>query len=104
MRLSPTGKESRPYPVKENDHIQFGIDYRGKTEGNTQLVNKFYNVILFEFAFLCFFWGEFVYYVDVFKSVSIKIAFSDQSWIKRQRMKSTPLKYTLQFYSYKFCI
>ncbi|KAJ3195416.1 High affinity cAMP-specific 3',5'-cyclic phosphodiesterase 7A [Irineochytrium annulatum] len=32
MRLSPSGKESRPYPVKESDVIQFGVDYKGKSE------------------------------------------------------------------------
>jgi len=33
MRLSPSGKESRPYPLKDNDIIQLGIDYQGKSEG-----------------------------------------------------------------------
>ncbi|KAJ3009773.1 hypothetical protein HKX48_007748 [Thoreauomyces humboldtii] len=32
MRLSPSTKESRPYPLKEGDLIQLGIDYKGKTE------------------------------------------------------------------------
>ncbi|KAI8812245.1 hypothetical protein BJ742DRAFT_51825 [Cladochytrium replicatum] len=32
MRLSPSGKESRPYPIKEGDVVQFGIDYKGKQE------------------------------------------------------------------------
>ncbi|OUM67045.1 hypothetical protein PIROE2DRAFT_24155, partial [Piromyces sp. E2] len=32
MRLSPSGKESRPYPLKDNDIIQLGIDYQGKSE------------------------------------------------------------------------
>ncbi|KAI8998295.1 hypothetical protein BC832DRAFT_595126 [Gaertneriomyces semiglobifer] len=32
MRLSPSGKESRPYPIKEGDIIQFGIDYKGKPD------------------------------------------------------------------------
>ncbi|KAJ3123022.1 hypothetical protein HK098_002278 [Nowakowskiella sp. JEL0407] len=32
MRLSPSGKESRPYPIKEGDTLQFGIDYKGKQE------------------------------------------------------------------------
>ncbi|KAH6598954.1 hypothetical protein BASA50_003461 [Batrachochytrium salamandrivorans] len=32
MRLSPSGKESRPYPIKENDVLQFGVDFKGKTE------------------------------------------------------------------------
>lgn len=33
MRLSPLSKESRPYPVKEGDIIQLGMDFKGKTEG-----------------------------------------------------------------------
>jgi hypothetical protein len=32
MRLSPCGKESRPYPVKQGDVIQFGVDYKGKND------------------------------------------------------------------------
>lgn len=32
MRLSPSGKESRPYAIKQGDELQFGIDFRGKTE------------------------------------------------------------------------
>ncbi|KAI9095578.1 hypothetical protein DFS34DRAFT_626469 [Phlyctochytrium arcticum] len=32
MRLSPSGKESRPYPLKEGDVLQFGIDYKGKPD------------------------------------------------------------------------
>lgn len=32
MRLSPSGKESRPYPLKDNDIIQLGIDYQGRSE------------------------------------------------------------------------
>jgi pSer/pThr/pTyr-binding forkhead associated (FHA) protein len=32
MRLSPSGKESRPYPIKQGDILQFGVDFRGKTE------------------------------------------------------------------------
>jgi pSer/pThr/pTyr-binding forkhead associated (FHA) protein len=32
MRLSPSGKESRPYPIREGDILQFGVDYRGKQE------------------------------------------------------------------------
>ena len=34
MRLSPSGKESRPYPVNQGDVVQLGVDYRGKSEGN----------------------------------------------------------------------
>ncbi|KAI9007292.1 hypothetical protein BC832DRAFT_518817, partial [Gaertneriomyces semiglobifer] len=32
MRLSPSGRESRPYPVKEGDIVQMGIDFQGKPE------------------------------------------------------------------------
>jgi pSer/pThr/pTyr-binding forkhead associated (FHA) protein len=30
LRLSPLGKESRPYPVNQDDILQLGIDYKGK--------------------------------------------------------------------------
>lgn len=33
MRLAPSGRESRPYPLKDNDIIQLGIDYQGRPEG-----------------------------------------------------------------------
>ncbi|KXS16882.1 hypothetical protein M427DRAFT_494645 [Gonapodya prolifera JEL478] len=32
MRLSPSGKESRPYPLKDGDVIQLGVDYQGRQE------------------------------------------------------------------------
>ncbi|KAJ3275364.1 hypothetical protein HDV01_000656 [Terramyces sp. JEL0728] len=32
MRLSPSGKESRPYPLKQGDVLQFGVDFKGKSE------------------------------------------------------------------------
>ncbi|KAL2913396.1 hypothetical protein HK105_207141 [Polyrhizophydium stewartii] len=32
LRLSPSGKESRPYTVKSGDIIQLGVDYQGRTE------------------------------------------------------------------------
>ena len=32
MRLAPSGRESRPYPLKDNDIIQLGIDYQGRPE------------------------------------------------------------------------
>jgi len=32
MRLSPSNKESRPYPLKDGDIIQLGIDYQQKPE------------------------------------------------------------------------
>ncbi|KAJ3384190.1 hypothetical protein HDU84_003094 [Entophlyctis sp. JEL0112] len=31
MRLSPSGKASQPYTVRENDLVVFGIDYKGKS-------------------------------------------------------------------------
>ncbi|TPX36984.1 hypothetical protein SmJEL517_g00885 [Synchytrium microbalum] len=32
LRLSPSGKESRPYPLKSGDVIQLGVDYQGRQE------------------------------------------------------------------------
>jgi hypothetical protein len=32
LRLSPSGKESRPYPLKSGDIIQLGVDYQGRQE------------------------------------------------------------------------
>ena len=32
LRLSPSGKESRPYPLKSGDIIQMGVDYQGRQE------------------------------------------------------------------------
>ncbi|KAJ3173961.1 hypothetical protein HK101_010997, partial [Irineochytrium annulatum] len=32
MRLSPSGKLSRPYPLRDGDVIQLGIDYQGRPE------------------------------------------------------------------------
>ncbi|RKP03006.1 hypothetical protein CXG81DRAFT_10076, partial [Caulochytrium protostelioides] len=32
LRLSPTGKESRPYPLKSGDILQLGVDYQGRQE------------------------------------------------------------------------
>jgi len=37
MRLSPSGKESRPYPLKDGDIIQLGIDYQGRQEGKKEI-------------------------------------------------------------------
>lgn len=34
MRLSEPSKESKPYRLKPGDVIQFGVDYKGATEGN----------------------------------------------------------------------
>ncbi|KAJ2996941.1 hypothetical protein HDV02_006033 [Globomyces sp. JEL0801] len=39
LRLSPSGKESRPYPVKSGDIIQLGVDYQGRQEGTKKKVN-----------------------------------------------------------------
>ncbi len=33
LRLSPTGKDSRPYPLKSGDIIQLGVDYQGRQDG-----------------------------------------------------------------------
>lgn len=33
LRLSPAGKRSRPYPIKNGDIIQMGVDYQGRAEG-----------------------------------------------------------------------
>jgi hypothetical protein len=33
MRLSPANKISRPYPLREGDVIQLGVDYQGRAEG-----------------------------------------------------------------------
>ncbi|KAI8925376.1 hypothetical protein BC831DRAFT_512568 [Entophlyctis helioformis] len=63
MRLSPAGKESRPYPLKEGDLIQLGVDYKGKTDA------------------------------DVYRSVSLKIGFHDQAWIHTQRRKANPARF-----------
>ncbi|KAI9206411.1 uncharacterized protein BJ171DRAFT_566746 [Polychytrium aggregatum] len=32
LRLSPTSKISRPYPIRDGDLIQFGVDYQGRNE------------------------------------------------------------------------
>ncbi|KAJ3194351.1 hypothetical protein HK101_002919 [Irineochytrium annulatum] len=32
LRLSPSGRESRPYPIKSGDVIQLGLDYQGRQE------------------------------------------------------------------------
>jgi hypothetical protein len=32
LRLSPSGKESRPYPLKSGDTLQLGVDYQGRQE------------------------------------------------------------------------
>lgn len=35
MRLSEPGKESKPYKLKTGDIIQFGVDYKGATDGKS---------------------------------------------------------------------
>ncbi|KAJ3102446.1 hypothetical protein HDU96_009639 [Phlyctochytrium bullatum] len=32
LRLSPSGRESRPYPLKSGDIVQLGVDYQGRQE------------------------------------------------------------------------
>jgi hypothetical protein len=32
MRLSPSNRESRPYPLKDGDVIQLGVDYQQRPE------------------------------------------------------------------------
>ncbi|KAJ3267469.1 hypothetical protein HK104_005867, partial [Borealophlyctis nickersoniae] len=44
MRLSPSGKESRPYPLKDGDLLQFGVDFKGKPE-------DVYKCVLLQFQF-----------------------------------------------------
>ncbi|KAL3900482.1 MAG: hypothetical protein SGCHY_001301 [Lobulomycetales sp.] len=66
MRLSPTTKESKPFPVKEGDIIQFGVDYKGRPD-------------------------------DVYKSITVRIGFYDQSWVHKQRKKANPTKYKYSF-------
>jgi len=47
MRLSPSNKESRPYPLKDGDIIQLGIDYQGKTQGNKKkIIISTFNLII----------------------------------------------------------
>ena len=38
MRLSPSGKESRPYALKQGDIIQFGVDFKGRSEDSYKCV------------------------------------------------------------------
>jgi pSer/pThr/pTyr-binding forkhead associated (FHA) protein len=33
LRLSVSGKESKPYKIKSGDVIQLGVDYQGRQEG-----------------------------------------------------------------------
>lgn len=60
MRLSPSGKPSRPYPLREGDLLQFGIDYKGKSD-------------------------------DVYKSITVKVQYSNKT---RNRFKpSNPTRF-----------
>ncbi|KAJ3319973.1 hypothetical protein HDV06_005791 [Boothiomyces sp. JEL0866] len=61
MRLSPSGKESRPYPLKQGDVLQFGVDFKGKSET-----------------------------VDVYRAMVLKLGFFDQSWLATQRANANP--------------
>ncbi|KAJ3223217.1 hypothetical protein HDU81_009316, partial [Chytriomyces hyalinus] len=61
MRLSPSGKESKPFTIRENDLLVFGVDYKGKTDGD-----------------------------DLYKCVSVRIGFYDNTWIKQLRKKANP--------------
>ncbi|KAI9344786.1 hypothetical protein DFJ73DRAFT_615327, partial [Zopfochytrium polystomum] len=36
LRLSPSGRESMPYPIKSGDLIQLGVDYHGRQEGRLE--------------------------------------------------------------------
>ena len=73
MRLSPSGKESRPYPIKAGDILQFGIDYKGKQEG-------------------------------IYKCITVKVGFHDQTWIKNSRNNANHIKYIFSFYTEIFII
>ncbi|KAJ3400734.1 hypothetical protein HDU80_006647 [Chytriomyces hyalinus] len=64
MRLSPSGKESKPFTIRENDLLVFGVDYKGKTDGD-----------------------------DLYKCVSVRIGFYDNTWIKQLRKKANPEKF-----------
>lgn len=50
MRLSPSNKESRPYPLKDGDIIQLGIDYQGKSQGNEKIILNYikYNIFFYK--------------------------------------------------------
>ncbi|KAI8895536.1 hypothetical protein BC833DRAFT_600936 [Globomyces pollinis-pini] len=63
MRLSPSSKESRPYPLKQGDVLQFGVDFKGKTE-------------------------------DVYRAVTLKLGFHDQTWLQTQRQNANPQRYS----------
>ncbi|KAJ3093957.1 hypothetical protein HDU97_008783, partial [Phlyctochytrium planicorne] len=54
LRLSPSGRESRPYPLKSGDVIQLGIDYQGRQEVQEKILLTKTDI-------------------DIYKSVQIKI-------------------------------
>ncbi|KAI8621031.1 hypothetical protein BC830DRAFT_1058647 [Chytriomyces sp. MP71] len=64
LRLSPSGKESKPTPIRENDLLVFGVDYKGKTDSD-----------------------------DLYRCVSVRIGFYDNTWIKQLRKKANPEKF-----------
>ncbi|KAJ3387084.1 hypothetical protein HDU84_001057 [Entophlyctis sp. JEL0112] len=64
LRLSPSGKVSEPYAVRENDLLVFGVDYKGKAQD------------------------------DLYKAVSIRIGFYDNTWIRQLRKKADTKKYS----------
>lgn len=67
MRLSPSGKESRPYPLKQGDVLQFGVDFKGKTDSKHMVI-----------------------VADVYRAVTMKVGFHDQSWLLAQRANANP--------------
>lgn len=46
LRLSPSGKDSRPYPLKSEDLIQLGVDYQGRQEGIRLPTIEIYKAVL----------------------------------------------------------
>jgi Zn finger protein HypA/HybF involved in hydrogenase expression len=70
MRLSPSGKESRPYPLKQGDVLQFGVDFKGKNESM--------NIYLM---------------LGIYRAVTVKLGFHDQSWLVEQRANANPERF-----------
>lgn len=46
LRLAPSGKDSKPFPLKEGDMLQFGVDYKGMY--HLLLIKTFTRVFLSE--------------------------------------------------------
>lgn len=46
LRLSPSGKESRPYPINSGDIIQLGVDYQGRQEGRNDFTVEIYKAVM----------------------------------------------------------